>query len=177
MSEPYIIVCAYFHPTTTELDICYLYFSKNFKNSKHLQGSKMPVAKISRPIIAPIKGKAVVGSPKEQCKREYHCQKAVAVRSLSQFRASSISKNQTSKHKPRSSREHKWSLDKNTLIPKASLCQFWLKHCKLFISYNIRYQIASSKHYYGQNKINTIGIFEPPEQHKKVKCNPIHAHR
>lgn len=69
MNEPYIIVCAYFHPTTTELDICYLYFSKNFKYSKHLQSSKMPVAKISRPINTPIKGKAVVGSPKEQCKR------------------------------------------------------------------------------------------------------------
>lgn len=69
MNEPYIIVCAYFHSTTTELDICYLYFSKNFKYSKHLQGSKMPVAEIRRPINAPIKSKAVVGSPKEQCKR------------------------------------------------------------------------------------------------------------
>lgn len=69
MNEPYIIVCAHFPERTTELDICYLYFAKNFKYTKHLQGSKMPVAKMSRPINAPIKSKAVVGSPKEQCKR------------------------------------------------------------------------------------------------------------
>lgn len=69
MNEPYIIVCAYFHPTTAGLDVCYFYFAKNFKYTKHLQGSKMPVAKISRPINALIRGKAVVGSPKEQCKR------------------------------------------------------------------------------------------------------------
>lgn len=57
------------------------------------------------------------------------------------------------------------------------LCQFWLKLRKLFSSYNIEYQTAFTKHYYGQNKINTIWIFEPPEQHKKLKCNPIHVHR
>lgn len=61
----------------------------------------MPVAKISRPINALIKGKAVVGSPKEQCKEIISQPKALAVRSLSQFIASSISKNKTSKHKPR----------------------------------------------------------------------------
>lgn len=66
--SPNIIVHAYFHPTTIELDICYLYFIKNFKYTKHLQGSKMPVAKKSRPINAPIKGKVVVWSPREQCK-------------------------------------------------------------------------------------------------------------
>lgn len=76
-----------------------------------------------------------------------------------------------------SSRERIWSLDKNTLNPKAYLCQFWLKLYKLFTSYNIGYQTASTKHYYGQNQIHTIGIFEPREQHKNLKCNPICVHR
>lgn len=55
-----MILCAYFHPTTIELDICYLYFIKNFKYTKCLQGTKTPVAKNRRPVNAPIKDKAIV---------------------------------------------------------------------------------------------------------------------
>lgn len=90
-----MIVCAYFHPTTTELDICYLYFAKNFKYTKHLQGSKTPVAKMSRPINAPLRVKLWLEVPKNSVRdnitaKSPSCEKSVSVHSFFNFKESNL---------------------------------------------------------------------------------------